>query len=241
MRPSVILFWFRRDLRFKDNTGLYHALKLAQKLEQKVLPIFIFDKMILDKLEDKADRRVEFFNKKNTTIKVRIGKIIHPSDDLYHLDTTTFGKFLRAKTYALGHTVDVKKFFKFPEYPIKKLNNIDEEVHDLILHNEINSLDNYKLFDWGDYDVYAAPTNKIPKIIQQIGVLREKTFRAVGEGTGKCMDLDQYDLYYDQLFIWDRVNSKIVGGYRIGKGKDIIQTYKKQGFYFCAKIFYQFR
>ena len=62
MRPSVILFWFRRDLRLKDNTGLYHALKLAQKLELKVLPIFIFDKMILDKLEDKADRRVDFIH-----------------------------------------------------------------------------------------------------------------------------------------------------------------------------------
>ena len=69
MRPSVILFWFRRDLRFKDNTGLYHALKLAQKLELKVLPIFIFDKMILDKLDDKADRRVDFIHQTITELQ----------------------------------------------------------------------------------------------------------------------------------------------------------------------------
>jgi deoxyribodipyrimidine photo-lyase len=69
MRPSVILFWFRRDLRLKDNTGLYHALKLAQKLELKVLPIFIFDKMILDKLEDKADRRVDFIHQTITELQ----------------------------------------------------------------------------------------------------------------------------------------------------------------------------
>jgi deoxyribodipyrimidine photo-lyase len=69
MRPSVILFWFRRDLRFKDNTGLYHALKLAQKLELKVMPIFIFDKMILDKLEDKADRRVDFIHQTITELQ----------------------------------------------------------------------------------------------------------------------------------------------------------------------------
>ena len=81
-------------------------------------------------------------------------------------------------------------------------------MHDLILHNEINSLDNYKLFDWGDYDVYAAPTNKIPKIIQQIGVLREKTFRAVGEGTGKCMDLDQYDLNQVSFSSWEQMLRK---------------------------------
>ena len=69
MRPSVILFWFRRDLRVKDNTGLYHALKLAQKLELKVLPIFIFDKMILDKLEDKADKRVDFIHQTITELQ----------------------------------------------------------------------------------------------------------------------------------------------------------------------------
>ncbi len=61
--PSVILFWFRRDLRLKDNTGLYHALKMAQKEGLKVLPIFIFDRAILDKLEDKADRRVDFIHR----------------------------------------------------------------------------------------------------------------------------------------------------------------------------------
>ena len=72
MRPSVILFWFRRDLRFKDNTGLYHALKLAQKLELKVLPIFIFDKMILDKLEDKADRRVDFIHQTITELQATL-------------------------------------------------------------------------------------------------------------------------------------------------------------------------
>ena len=69
MRPSVILFWFRRDLRLKDNTGLYHALKLAQKLDLKVLPIFVFDKLILDKLEDKADRRVDFIHQTITELQ----------------------------------------------------------------------------------------------------------------------------------------------------------------------------
>ncbi len=67
--PSVILFWFRRDLRLKDNTGLYHALKMAQKEGLKVLPIFIFDQMILDKLEDKADRRVDFIHRTITELQ----------------------------------------------------------------------------------------------------------------------------------------------------------------------------
>jgi len=54
----VNIVWFRRDLRLTDNAALYHALKS----ENFILPIFIFDKNILDKLEDKADRRVEFIH-----------------------------------------------------------------------------------------------------------------------------------------------------------------------------------
>lgn len=56
MPTTVSICWFRRDLRLQDNAALFHALKSAEP----VLPIFIFDSEILDKLEDKADRRVEF-------------------------------------------------------------------------------------------------------------------------------------------------------------------------------------
>jgi len=55
----LTIFWFRRDLRLDDNAGLYHALKSGNP----VLPIFIFDKEILDKLEDKDDARVTFIYK----------------------------------------------------------------------------------------------------------------------------------------------------------------------------------
>ena len=55
---SVNIFWFRRDLRLKDNAGLYHALRESKP----VIPIFIFDRNILDKLENKHDRRVAFIH-----------------------------------------------------------------------------------------------------------------------------------------------------------------------------------
>jgi deoxyribodipyrimidine photo-lyase len=55
---AINICWFRRDLRLDDNAALYHALKD----ELPVLPIFIFDKAILDELEQKTDRRVEFIH-----------------------------------------------------------------------------------------------------------------------------------------------------------------------------------
>lgn len=56
MKVELSIFWFRRDLRLHDNAGLYHALKEGKP----VLPIFIFDTTILNALEDKQDKRVEF-------------------------------------------------------------------------------------------------------------------------------------------------------------------------------------
>ena len=58
MKETVNIFWFRRDVRIDDNAGLYAALQEGTP----VLPLFIFDKEILDKLEDKEDRRVAFIH-----------------------------------------------------------------------------------------------------------------------------------------------------------------------------------
>jgi deoxyribodipyrimidine photo-lyase len=65
---DTTVFWFRRDLRLQDNAGLYHALKE----NQAVLPIFIFDTEILDKLEDKADRRVDFIHQSLNHMKAHL-------------------------------------------------------------------------------------------------------------------------------------------------------------------------
>ena len=64
MKNKISVFWFRRDLRLEDNVGLYHALES----EFPVLPIFIFDTDILDKLQNKHDRRVDYIHHALTSI-----------------------------------------------------------------------------------------------------------------------------------------------------------------------------
>jgi deoxyribodipyrimidine photo-lyase len=56
MKPTVSVFWFRRDLRLADNAGLHFALKDANQ----VLPVFIFDKYILEDLQNPSDGRIQF-------------------------------------------------------------------------------------------------------------------------------------------------------------------------------------
>ncbi len=70
MNTSVAIFWFRRDLRLEDNAGLYHALRSGLP----VLPLFIFDTEILDKLEDEDDARVHFLHDTIEELKTRLEK-----------------------------------------------------------------------------------------------------------------------------------------------------------------------
>jgi deoxyribodipyrimidine photo-lyase len=57
-KKPIAVFWFRRDLRVEDNAGLYHALQSGYR----VLPVFVFDKNILGRLENRHDRRVSFIH-----------------------------------------------------------------------------------------------------------------------------------------------------------------------------------
>jgi deoxyribodipyrimidine photo-lyase len=67
----VTIFWFRRDLRLEDNAGLFHALNSGAP----VLPLFIFDRSILDELTDKLDRRVAFIHSALQGIDVRLAEL----------------------------------------------------------------------------------------------------------------------------------------------------------------------
>ncbi len=71
IKEKIAIFWHRRDLRLDDNAGLYHALKSGYK----VLPIFIFDTDILDKLVDKKDQRVEFIHANLCKIQEKLVEI----------------------------------------------------------------------------------------------------------------------------------------------------------------------
>ncbi|MFN3782634.1 MAG: cryptochrome/photolyase family protein [Spirosomataceae bacterium] len=76
MQEKVAIFWFRRDLRLEDNAGLFRALTSGLP----VVPIFIFDSMILDKLEDKQDARVQFIHQQ---IEELHGKLVQMGSSLH--------------------------------------------------------------------------------------------------------------------------------------------------------------
>ena len=177
----------------------------------------------------------ELFNKQGHTIKLRIGKPINVEEIVGFPNAAKVLNFLRARTYALGTGLDTEKRIFNPRnlFKIRKeAAEIVPEIDAEILANEVEPLrDQYRIWVEKNYEVFIAPTSSIPNLIREIGRLRELTFREVGEGTNKSIDLDEYDIYYHHLFIWDINAKRIVGAYRIGLGDEIFYSLGKKGFY----------
>jgi putative hemolysin len=175
----------------------------------------------------------ELKDRKNKIIKIRIGSPLNIREQSGFNDLTLYGQYLRARTYALGSPFDngTRMMRKISDKKLTAVPLAEQRPVD-VLTNEFNEIKSeFELFSTKNYSVVCAPVDKIPEIFREIGRLREKTFRLVGEGTNKSIDVDSYDLYFDHLFIWDTDENRIVGAYRIGRGDHIISVYGIKGFY----------
>lgn len=166
-------------------------------------------------------------------VTLRIGNPISAEDQDKIEGSDRFRRYIQSKIYALGANLEVRRFFIRPVFfkPAEP-ELLAEETDAALIEQEIGRL-RYKnlIASQGDFDVLVARATEIPKALNEIGRLRELTFREVGEGTGKARDLDEYDLYYHQLIIWDRAARRIAGGYRMGKGDEIFERFGVGGFY----------
>jgi putative hemolysin len=174
----------------------------------------------------------EMLNKSTAVIKVRIGKPIPAEQYLEFSDNSQMLRYLRAKTYALSSSLKINTFFKSPfsfkstPEPVVSPTPPEKILAD-IAHIEATDL----LLSHLNYKVFLSEATSIPNIMREIGRLREITFRREGEGTNNSIDIDEYDIHYHHLFIWDDEAKKIVGAYRIGKGKELYNKFKIKGFY----------
>ena len=223
-----------------DREWLVSALRFIKKNKVPIVPIYFHGSNsrlfhLLGRIHPSlrtAKLPSELMNKRNKTIKVRIGNPISVKDQEKFSDIHQFGRYLRSKTYCLDSGFEVKRFFNYS----LKSEPLQQEViapqPQQMIEKEIALLKrDFFLFNVKNFEVYCSPTKQIPVILNELGRLREITFREVGEGTNRSTDFDEFDLYYHQLIIWDAEEKKIVGGYRIGMGAEIIDQFGVQGFY----------
>jgi putative hemolysin len=220
------------------------AVKLIKKANVPVIPIYFHAKnsrffYFLAKISDTlrtAKLPSEVVSQRGKIIKVRIGKPISVKDQKEYKDIPAFYEFIRKKTYMLAnpfekaHKLISAQNIKIPKKAAKKITT--QKNTDLFI-KEVDALREAdgRLLESKNYEVFFASAKEIPNLLHEIGRLREITFREVGEGTNKEIDLDQFDNDYHHLLLWDREAKRLAGAYRMGLGNEIYKKYGINGFY----------
>ncbi len=130
-------------------------------------------------------------------------------------------RYLRFRTFLLAGRADASRF----ERRMRRLTLDDDAREDTPvispvppwqIEDELLALPpEARLCSVDAYDLYAAQGREIPLALREIGRLRELTFRAAGEGTGRDLDTDDFDTAYHQIILWHRARREIVGCYRL--------------------------
>ena len=227
-----------------DKTWDKQVLKLLYKAKVPIVPIYFQGRnsrlfYLLSRIHPMlrtAKLPSEATSDMKRTIKVRIGKPITLKMQESFANYDMLGEFIRKKTYILAKTLEKKTLKDKIIQPAKVSKKLKPVIVPVPTEKLLEDLKNIKekgdlLFEKKDYVAFLSDAKDMPHILQEIGRLREITFRAVGEGTGKAIDLDKYDKYYKHLILWDQKEQQLVGAYRMGLGRDIFEKYGIKGFY----------
>jgi putative hemolysin len=188
----------------------------------------------------------ELLQKQSTHIHLKIGSPIPYRRIAGITRDSDLTAYLRFRTYLLGNAFDrTPGFLNTPvikRVARKSLQTIVAPKSTAGLTKEIDGLaQDQHLCVHGALHVYEAFAGQIPNTLQEIGRLREETFRKVGEGTGKSIDLDRFDQHYRHLFVWNSETHEVVGAYRLAATDDVLKRFGKEGFYTYTLFKYQTR
>lgn len=205
-------------------------MKFAKRTQSPILPIYIEAKnsplfyavswiyrplatMLLAK---------EMFLAKNSVIEFKVGEMIgiDTVNDM-HISYKRHAKLMRKHLYRVAKG-------RKEIYPTQQCIAHPEPRHlikeELSYAQRLGSTSDNK-------QIYLADYEESPTLLNEIGRLREYSFRKVGEGSGHKRDLDRYDEYYRHLVLWDDEALEIVGAYRIADCEWILSWGSKDALY----------
>ena len=228
--------WRWKTLSVSDGAWNPTVAAMAMKTKATVVPVFFEGRNSLwfqgagclhSRLRTLLLGR-ELWKRRGTSIRARVGEALAPSRIQNFSDVEELNDHLRLRVDALRGTTK-KATLKIKE-PVREIlaehpsqEKIEQEIRDLPKEAELTRK--------GDFVIYCTQASQIPHLMREIGILREVTFRDVGEGTGKSIDLDSFDEYYHQLFAWDCKEKKLVGGYRLAVVEEVLRTRGRKGLY----------
>jgi putative hemolysin len=169
----------------------------------------------------------ELLNKRGKTVEIRVGNTIDLRRITSAVSDADATQYLRLRTELLARRGGLSG----PNEPGAPEPAASSGSPDR-LAREIASLPADTLLEeTREYEVRLAEAAQIPTVLQEIGRLREVTFRAAGEGTGAEQDLDRFDEHYLHLFLWSKEKREIVGAYRIGDVPALLSRFGLKGLY----------
>lgn len=175
----------------------------------------------------------ELFNKRDSQVTLRIGRPAAPRRLATFEDDDSLTAYLRVRTYILREratAADVAAHARrraalgaAPIAPPVPRERLAREIAALPAGRRVLSAP--------PCEVYCVRAADAPGVLHEIGRLREETFRPIGEGTGRALDLDRFDEHYHHLFVWRADERRIIGAYRLGATDELLPRFGAAGLY----------
>lgn len=183
--------------------------------------------LLIRELTTHEDRRMEY----------QIGSAITPHKIKEFEDAAELTAYLRGKTFLLAERYGENKLRFEQITPTERRGSTDHKpIIDAVpaadLEAELAALPpEQHLYTYKEVQVYCFTATQGPSLLRELGRLREITFREVGEGTGKELDVDRFDDWYDQIILWHTTDRAIAGAYRVARCDEIIRERGQEGLY----------
>ncbi len=243
MFPAGTVSHWQRGAGITDPAWNSTVARIAQKTNATVLPIYFHGqnsvKFNLAGMIHPAARTIllpsELLNKRGTTVRISIGTPVMANTLRVLGSAESATEYLRMRCYDLKPTR--KRHLPPDSRPMLPL---PPAMDGRELQAELDSLPEECLYvDASGYQVYSVKRSQAPKLIEELGRVRELTFREVGEGSGFERDLDKYDDWYQHLILWHKEKACIAGAYRLGLSKEILPVHGPEGFYVSSLFHFQ--
>ncbi|MCL9783305.1 lysophospholipid acyltransferase family protein [Vibrio sp. S4M6] len=177
----------------------------------------------------------ELLNKSEKTIQISLGSPIPFREIKDFASDKDIVNYFRLNTYLMSPETKPETNFE-ESYQTPIIDPLDKHE----LQQELDSLPaEALLLENKEFSVYCVGTQSIPLMMREIGRVREESFRQVGEGSGLACDLDEYDLHYQQLFVWNNSEKELVGSYRLGLVDELVKKNGIEGLYSRSLFQYQ--
>ena len=230
-----------RDLSIKESKWKEQIVRIIRKTKSSVLPVYfegtnslLFHLLgLIHPFLRTAMIPRELVNKRGKSIEVKIGSLISFSKLEAFKSDAEMMDYLNCRTLMLKNRGIAPKasirFTRNKKFPLAEIG--PSLSKDLLIKDIYNLPPDQALLEGKDYAVFYAKMEQAPTLLQEIGRLREITFREIGEGSGNSADLDLFDKHYLHLFVWNKQKREVIGAFRLGQTDEILKKFGKEGLY----------